>query len=202
MASEKIFRSAVFGGFNRSDVISYIEDLRNEISDLQRKYADKETKINELEDKVGDLTEKCASLNDLQEKYNVQCDTVEALKNENVELNNKVSELQSISDKYDESVSEFELKEQKIKTAEAQLGAAFLDARKYSDEIVSAANVKASDISAMRYPKDLIALLMNCIQASLRLPIKCPFLQMSFPREKMHLPLCRMYQLKSMMKTI
>lgn len=62
MASEKIFRSAVFGGFNRSDVISYIEDLRNEISDLQRKYADKETKINELEDKVGDLTEKCASL--------------------------------------------------------------------------------------------------------------------------------------------
>ena len=40
MASEKIFRSAVFGGFNRSDVISYIEDLRNEISDLQRKYAD------------------------------------------------------------------------------------------------------------------------------------------------------------------
>ena len=77
MASEKIFRSAVFGGFNRSDVISYIEDLRNEISDLQRKYADKETKINELEDKVGDLTEKCASLNDLQEKYNVQCDTVE-----------------------------------------------------------------------------------------------------------------------------
>ena len=38
--------------------------------------------------------------------------------------------------------------EQKIKTAEAQLGAAFLDARKYSDEIVSAANVKASDISA------------------------------------------------------
>ena len=148
MASEKIFRSAVFGGFNRSDVISYIEDLRNEISDLQRKYADKETKINELEDKVGDLTEKCASLNDLQEKYYVQCDTVEALKNENVELNNKVSELQSISDKYDESVSEFELKEQKIKTAEAQLGAAFLDARKYSDEIVSAANVKASDISA------------------------------------------------------
>ena len=147
MASEKIFRSAVFGGFNRSDVISYIEDLRNEISDLQRKYADKETKINELEDKVGDLTEKCASLND-QEKYNIQCDTVEALKNENVELNNKVSELQSISDKYDESVSEFELKEQKIKTAEAQLGAAFLDARKYSDEIVSAANVKASDISA------------------------------------------------------
>ncbi|MEE0442638.1 MAG: hypothetical protein UDC79_00415, partial [Acutalibacteraceae bacterium] len=70
------------------------------------------------------------------------------LKNENVELNNKVSELQSISDKYDESVCEFELKEQKIKTAEAQLGAAFLDARKYSDEIVSAANVKASDISA------------------------------------------------------
>ena len=46
-------------------------------------------------------------------------------KNENVELNNKVSELQSISDKYDESVCEFELKEQKIKTAEAQLGAAF-----------------------------------------------------------------------------
>lgn len=115
MASEKIFRSAVFGGFNRSDVISYIEDLRNEISDLQRKYADKETKINELEDKVGDLTEKCASLNDLQEKYNVQCDTVEALKNENVELNNKVSELQNISDKYDESVCEFELKEQKLK---------------------------------------------------------------------------------------
>ena len=39
----------------------------------------------------------------------------EALKNENVELNNKVSELQSISDKYDESVSEFELKEQNEK---------------------------------------------------------------------------------------
>mgnify|MGYP002663344917 CR=1 FL=1 len=102
MASEKIFRSAVFGGFNRSDVISYIEDLRNEISDLQRKYADKETKINELEDKVGDLTEKCASLNDLQEKYNVQCDTVEALKNENsllsFEIKNDQNQNQLLSD--------------------------------------------------------------------------------------------------------
>ena len=102
MASEKIFRSAVFGGFNRSDVISYIEDLRNEISDLQRKYADKETKINELEDKVGDLTEKCMSLNDLQEKYNVQCDTVEALKNENsllsFEIKNDQNQNQLLSD--------------------------------------------------------------------------------------------------------
>ena len=114
MASEKIFRSAVFGGFNRSDVISYIEDLRNEISDLQRKYADKETKINELEDKVGDLTEKCASLNELQEKYNVQCDTVEALKNENVELNNKVSELKSISDMMSPSAN-LSLKSKKLK---------------------------------------------------------------------------------------
>ncbi len=51
MASEKIFRSAVFGGFNRSDVISYIEDLRNEISDLQRKYADKEQRLMSLKTK-------------------------------------------------------------------------------------------------------------------------------------------------------
>lgn len=48
MASEKIFRSAVFGGFNRSDVISYIEDLRNEISDLQRKYADRKQRLMSL----------------------------------------------------------------------------------------------------------------------------------------------------------
>ena len=45
----------------------------------------------------------------------------------------------------DTEKSEMHRKAEEIRASEAQLGAAFLDARKYSDEIVTAANKKANE---------------------------------------------------------
>ena len=50
---------------------------------------------------------------------------------------------------YAAKISEFEEKSEKLKRAEKQIGAAYIDARRYSDELVDNAKSKAKDIGAI-----------------------------------------------------
>lgn len=147
MDSEKIFRTSVFGGFKRNDVLSYVDELKNEMESLKSEMTDKDVEIGTLNEKTDALSEQCESLRAFQDKYEQQEKIVELLQADKNELRQKIAELQSVVDTYAKAQSGLREKEEKIKTAESQLGAAFLDARKYSDEIVSAANHKALEIS-------------------------------------------------------
>ncbi|MBQ6707790.1 MAG: hypothetical protein IJM97_02445 [Clostridia bacterium] len=55
MSKEIIFRSAVFGGFKREDVIKYIEQLQTEIVDDKRIIGEKVRALKDAEDKIASL---------------------------------------------------------------------------------------------------------------------------------------------------
>lgn len=147
MDSEKIFKTSFFGGFRRDDVLSYVEELKGEIEQLRLEINKKDGKVDSLSAEVRELTSECAELGTIKEQVSKQNELVNSLINDkNVQLL-KIEELKAISDEYNAYKMSVNKKEENIRNAESQLGAAFLDARKYSDEIVTAANSKATEIT-------------------------------------------------------
>jgi DNA repair exonuclease SbcCD ATPase subunit len=129
MENGKKFRSSMFGGFNKQDVMSYIEQLTNELSEVKKQFAELEEQFNAQSEKLEEIP---VLEQQLEEKSKVE--------EENEKL---LSEVEQLRSSQRAAQDEYE----KVKAAEAQLGAAFVDARRYSDEIVSAAKDRAADVS-------------------------------------------------------
>lgn len=118
MAEKYSFRSSV-NGFNRSDVIAYIEKLMSE-------------KL-ELEKKIEGLEADVIALNSEVEELKTEGDTLRTIivdENEKAEHADKCEEC-SVSRVY-----------------EARLGAAMLDAKRFSEVLIKEANDKVSSIYA------------------------------------------------------
>ncbi len=129
MDNVKVFRGSLFGGFNKQDVMSYIEQLQNEMADVKNQFKELEE---EFEKQKSELERIPALEEEIKNK--------KELEQQNEELLRQVEAFQADSQRAND---EYE----KVKAAEAQLGAAFVDARRYSDEIVTAAKDRAADVS-------------------------------------------------------
>lgn len=140
-------RTSVFGGFKKEDVLSYVEALQKQIEDLKNEISCKDKEISELELKADELTAQCEELSSVKSELEEKNTEIQTVKNENGEMSQKIEELTSIAVEYEAAKQKFENNNKELKAAETRLGAAFLDARKYSDEIVSAANEKAHSTS-------------------------------------------------------
>ena len=68
---------------------------------------------------------------------------ISALENQNAEIVERLETLSKVSEEYSNAKSVIERNNREIEAAQARLGAAFLDARKYSENLVAAANEKA-----------------------------------------------------------
>lgn len=104
------FRSSM-NGFNRNDVIAYIDSLIQEKQKLEAAVAEKENEISELKAEISALKD-------------------------------SISEAANKSDK--DKCSECDIS----KVYEARLGAAMLDAKRFSEILVKEANDKAADLFA------------------------------------------------------
>jgi len=129
MENGKGFKSSVFGGFKKQDVLDYIEQLQNELNGVKNQ-------VSELEKDYAAARQQLTRIPQLEDELNDKKD----VERENARLLSKIDELQADRVK---AQDEYE----KVKQAEAQLGAAFVDARRYSDEIVEAAKGRAADVS-------------------------------------------------------
>ncbi len=145
MESERILRTSVFGGFRRADVLQYVEELKGEIAALSANLKTQTEQISELSETVDALTDRCARAEETEEKLAQTAGDLEKAECENAALKTENAVLTERFSKIDTEKSEMYRKAEEIRASEAQLGAAFLDARKYSDEIVNAANKKASE---------------------------------------------------------
>ena len=143
MDAEKIMRTSVFGGFKKEDVISYVEELKKEIESLKADVEKKDGKIGELNSKVLELTDDCAQLEELKKETAEKSERISALENQNAEIVERLETLSKVSEEYSNAKSVIERNNREIEAAQARLGAAFLDARKYSENLVAAANEKA-----------------------------------------------------------
>lgn len=145
MESERILRTSIFGGFRREDVLQYVAELKGEIAALSEEIKGKTKQIDALQEKADALALECEQAKETESKLQETTVALEAFRGQNETLQAENAVLSARVAAIDGEKAALEQKTQEIKASEAQLGAAFLDARKYSDEIVTAANQKATE---------------------------------------------------------
>ena len=140
MANEfTVMKTSLFGGFKKSDVLNVIEQLQTETADVKESLDVKREEVLELKNKINELQDKLDELTNLGDRLAEKEKEVDELKGklEAALLENK--QLSEKSVEYDE-------KSEKLRRAEKQIGAAYIDARRYSDDLVENAKSKAKDI--------------------------------------------------------
>lgn len=143
MSSEKkTMKTAVFGGFKKSDVLAYIESLQNDAAEISGELDKKRAEALELRKKIDALEEKTEELSKISK-------AVEEKDAHIAELENKIKTVSAESEQYKSRLLEYQDKSERLSRAEKQIGAAYIDARRYSDEIVDNAKAKAKDIGAL-----------------------------------------------------
>lgn len=144
---EKIMRTKLFGGFDKKDVLSYVEDLKKQVEELKADIKNKDENIDSLNSQVASLSKECEKITELTEDLSQKDAEIAELTAKNAELGTSVDALSAVSAEYEDAKAKLEKSQQQIKDEQARLGAAFLDARRYSSEIVAAANEKAHSTS-------------------------------------------------------
>lgn len=143
MSSEKkTMKTAVFGGFKKSDVLAYIESLQNDAAEISGELDKKRAEALELRKKIDAFEEKTDELSKISK-------AVEEKDAHIAELENKIKTVSAESEQYKSRLLEYQDKSERLSRAEKQIGAAYIDARRYSDEIVDNAKAKAKDIGAI-----------------------------------------------------
>ena len=162
MKKERKFRKCLFGGFNKSDVIDYIEQLmtrsndteitlNDKIKELETAAAQAEEKLNEAEQKAADAqlkleaekgisqtlasqnAEYAGKVNDINEKLSKTNAELEICRQNDAESQGKIDELEQKSQKYDEMST--------------RIGNVMIDAHNYADKVIEVAKKEVSQLS-------------------------------------------------------
>lgn len=136
-----VMKTALFGGFKKSDVLTFIEQLQTETTETKELLDAKRKEALELKNKIEELEEKLEELTVVNEKLADK-------ENEVSELTQKLDAALLENKQLSEKSVEFDEKTEKLRRAEKQIGAAYIDARRYSDDLVENAKSKAKDIGA------------------------------------------------------
>ena len=108
---------------------------------------DKQNKIVELSGEVSRLSSECEQISELKTELEEKNVMLSQAEEENADLKVQLASLTEVKNEYESAKQQLADSNKAIDDAKAQLGAAFLDARKYSDEIVAAANEQAHKAS-------------------------------------------------------
>ena len=138
----KIMKTAIFGGFKKSDVLAYVEQLQTETADIKESLDRKREEALDLKRTIDELEVKVENLTEISKK-------IEEKENEITELKVKLELTLADNQQFKEKISEYDEKSEKLRRAEKQIGAAYIDARRYSDDIIDGAKAKAKDIGAI-----------------------------------------------------
>ena len=131
MESDAIFRTAAFGGFNKSDVIGYIRTFKGTEDKLlaeNKTLKEENTRLNEKSVQLE------ADLSRLQ---------TESAKNEN----RHNEELLRIQNEYEEKIKAMQNEFDADRSAENKIGSAMLDVRRYADLLLSETCEKIDEIA-------------------------------------------------------
>ncbi|MBQ3523167.1 MAG: hypothetical protein IJA43_01770 [Clostridia bacterium] len=137
-----VMKTTLFGGFKKSDVLAYVEQLQTETADIKSMLDTKREESLELKRKIDELEVKLENLTQVNEKLSEK-------EKEVSELTVKLELTLAENKKFSEKIADFDEKSEKLRRAEKQIGAAYIDARRYSDDLVDNAKAKAKDIGAI-----------------------------------------------------
>ncbi len=137
-----IMKTAIFGGFKKSDVLALVENLQSETADTRMLLDEKRKEANELREQLDEISEKLQRLNEVNELLAIK-------EKENIELNEKLEKALNENKELTDKLVDFDNKTEKLQKAEKQIGAVYIDARRYADDLVENARSKAKDIGAV-----------------------------------------------------
>ena len=174
MANDVVFKSSLFGGFNKEEVMAYINTLLSEKKNLEEQIASLKSTVAQYNVKMNVLEQRAVEADNLVQRFNM-------LSAENIALRNQLGDVNALKSKYEElraeverekaecdvlraelstnsySLEEFEaikadnarLKadNNRMRSMEQQVGAAMLDARLHSEELINDAREKANRVT-------------------------------------------------------
>ncbi len=137
-----IMKTAIFGGFKKSDVLALVENLQHETADTRVLLDEKRKEADALREQLDEIAEKLEKLNEVNELLEIK-------EKENQVLNEKLEKTLNENKVLSEKLVDFDNKTEKLQRAEKQIGAVYIDARRYADDLVENARSKAKDIGAV-----------------------------------------------------
>ena len=164
MAHDIVFKTKAFGGFNKDEVMDFVNKIISEKSELEKSLAESEERLartNAELDELKNIAEENARLtNELSVAYNSVEEAKSELDSANdliVSLSQQVAEAkisdetQAELDSLKAEVTRLRAECEKKRDIERQVGAAMLDARVHSEELVEAAKERADLVTKSVY---------------------------------------------------
>lgn len=164
MSKDLMFRTSAFGGFKKDEVMDFIEKILTEKSAVERQLATNSAQVGQLNSQIsalqvevadmGKLRSDIAELSSKINDYEISISDKDTLINE---LTMKLSEAQSKA--FDEGeIAELKRENERLqmeldkkRDMERQVGAAMLDARVHSEELVEQAKERANEVTKAVY---------------------------------------------------
>lgn len=137
MSGDTLFRNATIGGFNKEDVMHYIELLKKSAVENEANLERAMKQLNELQRRT-DVAEN---------KLERETQKNEQLKKENDKLTERAETAEAKNAALTKRLSSFENSKSKLAAIEVQLGSLMVDAHMYADKIVETAKQEAKRIS-------------------------------------------------------
>lgn len=161
MPNDVIFKTKTFGGFDKREVLEYVNKILAEKSDIEKEMSGLKQKLSDAEDENAkimadfvrlkvDVSEKDAEIGSLK-------DTVESQTKEIAELSEKATQAETDEQSKQEAellraeVARLKAECDKKRDLERQVGAAMLDARVHSEELVEEARERANNVTKSVY---------------------------------------------------
>ncbi len=164
MAHDVVFKTKAFGGFNKDEVMDFVNKILAEKSELEKKLAESEAGLARANAEIDDLkclenenaklnealTDTNKSLSELRSELDSSNELIEAL-SQQVNDSGINDEAQSEIDALKAEVTRLRSECEKKRDIERQVGAAMLDARVHSEELVEAAKERADKVTKSVY---------------------------------------------------
>ena len=138
MNGDILFRTMPIGGFNKEDVLKYINGLQDQISDYKKEASKKDRMLQDARRRENALH---AQLEDYSNKADEYFALSEEYKSRIAKNEQKIASLEK-------TISTIEFDFERTKDVEGQIGALVIDALLYSDKIIQSAKSSASEISS------------------------------------------------------
>ena len=164
MSKDVLFKTSAFGGFKKDEVMDFVQQVLGEKGELERLLLNNTTRNNQLSAELNNVKAEIDSLSSVRDELADSLIKVEdltnALKEKDAiieELNLKLAEAQRnscSSDELDRLKAENDALKadiEKKRDMERQVGAAMLDARVHSEELIEEAKEKANNVTKAIY---------------------------------------------------
>ena len=153
MAADFVFRKASFGGFNREDVIHYIEMLKAKEKEQNAEIASLQQSLQSANDQCAEQTraaqaaaEAAAAIREESEQK--QSELMETHKQELSYLcDNYEQRIAQMRQEFEDRLAQAQSAQQKSQSMEEKVGTAMLDVRRYSNMMIAEAGARINEIA-------------------------------------------------------